>query len=210
MALKNCKECGKEVSSQAKKCPHCGAYTKNWFLRHKFLSFIGAFILFIIFIAALSGNDDTPATVSAPQQEQQEVIAEVGDMITTNKFEIIVTSVEERKKVGSGMFENNPAEGGIFIAVKWQYKNISDTPIGSFSTPYIRLLDKNNTRHSSDIGASGSFATELNLDRKILSELNPGITVKDASIFEVSKELFDSGGWKLLVNADKNAYVKVN
>ncbi len=25
MAIKKCKECGKEVSSQAKQCPHCGA-----------------------------------------------------------------------------------------------------------------------------------------------------------------------------------------
>jgi len=25
MALNKCKECGKEVSSQAKTCPHCGA-----------------------------------------------------------------------------------------------------------------------------------------------------------------------------------------
>lgn len=32
MALKNCKECGKEVSSSAKKCPHCGVKNPGgWF-----------------------------------------------------------------------------------------------------------------------------------------------------------------------------------
>jgi hypothetical protein len=29
MAVKPCKECGKEVSSKAKSCPHCGAPTKR-------------------------------------------------------------------------------------------------------------------------------------------------------------------------------------
>ncbi len=29
MALKKCKECGKEVSSKAKTCPHCGAPVKH-------------------------------------------------------------------------------------------------------------------------------------------------------------------------------------
>ena len=34
MALKNCKECGQEVSSEAKVCPHCGKRLRkwNWFL----------------------------------------------------------------------------------------------------------------------------------------------------------------------------------
>jgi hypothetical protein len=29
MALKKCKECGKEVSTEAKYCPHCGAHVKT-------------------------------------------------------------------------------------------------------------------------------------------------------------------------------------
>jgi hypothetical protein len=29
MALVNCRECGKEVSNQAKVCPHCGARRRN-------------------------------------------------------------------------------------------------------------------------------------------------------------------------------------
>tara|TARA_B100000315_G_scaffold64347_1_gene58417 strand:- start:318 stop:590 length:273 start_codon:yes stop_codon:yes gene_type:complete len=30
MALKKCKECGQQVSSTAKVCPHCGFYLKKW------------------------------------------------------------------------------------------------------------------------------------------------------------------------------------
>ena len=29
MALIKCKECGKEISTQAEECPHCGAFNKD-------------------------------------------------------------------------------------------------------------------------------------------------------------------------------------
>ncbi len=29
MAIKTCKECGKEISSSAKKCPNCGKDQRN-------------------------------------------------------------------------------------------------------------------------------------------------------------------------------------
>lgn len=60
MALKNCKECGKEVSSSANKCPNCGKDQRNWFMRHKILSIIGALIILMIIGAAM--NPKTPNT----------------------------------------------------------------------------------------------------------------------------------------------------
>ena len=49
MALKSCKECGKEVSSKADKCPNCGAPVKR--KGSSFLSAIGLVFLLLIFIA---------------------------------------------------------------------------------------------------------------------------------------------------------------
>jgi len=46
MALKNCKECGKEVSSKAKSCPHCGAPIKK--KTSLFTWFITIIICFIV------------------------------------------------------------------------------------------------------------------------------------------------------------------
>ncbi len=161
--------------------------------------------LFVFLATGSFGGDTQPDS-----QQIQEATAKVGDTITTNKFEIVVTSIEARTKVGTDFFNSTPAEGGIYVTVQWKYKNITSEPIGSLSTPSIRLIDKNNTRYRPDINASGNFATELNLDRKILSDLNPGITVKAAAVFEISKEFYEGGGWKLMVDADENAYILIN
>jgi predicted amidophosphoribosyltransferase len=49
MALKNCKECGKEVSTQAKTCPNCGAQLKGGGCAAS----IARIILFLLAIASI-------------------------------------------------------------------------------------------------------------------------------------------------------------
>lgn len=228
--LKTCPECSKEISSEVKKCPHCGKDFRNWFMRHKILTFIGGFILLIILASAASGGGNKQATVSQSSNQSSnqggnqssnqsnnqsspantDVTAKIGDTIKTDKFEIVVTKAENRDTVGNDFFEKKPSSGGMYIAAQWQYKNISDKPVGSFSTPKLKLVDKNNTKYDPDIDATSSFATELKIDRKIFSDLNPGIMVKDAEVFEVSKELYQKGGWRLYVSSDKDAYVPLN
>jgi len=56
MAMKNCKECGKEISSKAKQCPHCGAKLKGGFIKKVFITFAILIILIIVF-APSEGND---------------------------------------------------------------------------------------------------------------------------------------------------------
>ena len=55
MALIKCKECGQEISKNAKICPHCGKKNKNkkvWFL------IVGAIILFLIIANIFSSNKE--------------------------------------------------------------------------------------------------------------------------------------------------------
>lgn len=65
MALKKCRECGKEVSTKASKCPNCGVYKpvqNNLFLK-LFAGFLVAFI-FIIWLAPEPRKADRFSTVS--------------------------------------------------------------------------------------------------------------------------------------------------
>lgn len=199
--LTKCKACSKDIAKGVKKCPSCGKDQRNWFMRHKIIT--GIIVLIIIgALGNIAGED------SAEKKEQP--VYKVGDVIKTDKFEITVTDIQEKTKVGGEFFEASPSEGGVYVTVQWQYKNISEEPIGSLSIPRITLLDKNKTEYSSDIDASGSFATEIKLDRKILSDLNPGITVKDGDVFEISKESYKKGGWNLLIDSDKDININVN
>jgi hypothetical protein len=175
---------------------------KSCFRRSRILRIIGILSVFFV-LSVLSGcGDSEPAAAPEP--------ASIGETITTDKVEIIITSGETKKVVGSEFLPSKPADGGIYYAVQWQYKNISDKPIESFKVPRLKLVDGNNTEYESDIGASASYATELKLSAKILSDINPGITIKDAHVFEVSEELFNTEDWKLLVDSDEDIYVKLN
>ncbi len=80
MAMKVCKECKKEISSSAKKCPNCGKDQRNWFMRHKILTLIAA-IAIIGIISAISGGDKdgTPNNTANNTTQAPETTAEVPD-----------------------------------------------------------------------------------------------------------------------------------
>ena len=67
MTMKNCQECGKEISSKAEKCPHCGAPVKK-----KTSLGVWLFLIFVVlsFVAFLRGGGDgsPPPDVSTPEK----------------------------------------------------------------------------------------------------------------------------------------------
>lgn len=203
---KKCPKCKEDIAKGAKKCKHCGADLRRWFARHKIIT---GWLIFglLAFLSILGNSTDTSQT--AKVGEQSETKYKVGDVVTTDKFEILVTAVEEKAKVGGEYFSSSPSQGGTYVAVRFSYKNVSGSPISSWSNPTIKLVDSKGNKYDSDINASSNYATEVEPDRKILSDLNPGITVKDAKVFEISKDLYATGNWELQVSADKSYIVRI-
>jgi len=212
---KSCPKCGELIQASAKRCKHCQADLRNWLARHKVLT--GIMIVIVIGIIASTGgsrdkSDNKSASSdskSADTKKAETVTYKVNDTIKADNLEFTVTSAQEKKQVGSQYFQSNPSEGGTYVAVQWKYKNTSDKPIGTFSQPRINLVDSSGTSYDADINASSSYATELKLDRKILSDLNPGISVNDASVFEVSKDNYAKGNWSVVIKSDNKEY-KIN
>ncbi|AOC92964.1 uncharacterized protein BARD7_03525 [Bacillus amyloliquefaciens] len=86
--------------------------------------------------------------------------------------------------------------------------HVSNKPLSSFSIPRAKLADSKGTSYDSDIDASSSYATETKVDTsKILSDLNPNIKVTDVKAFEVDKDAYAKGTWKLKLN--NNVEVKI-
>ena len=172
---------------------YCFGKPRNYF------AFMGIAAIGMILFAAAKFPDKsaTEATIKAS----------VGDTFRTEKFEITITSAGERASVGSEFFVQQPSTGATFIAVQATIKNISSRPINSFSMPDFHLIAPDGIRFDPDIGASSSFATEIDLDEKVFSDLNPGITVRSGNVFEVAKDQFDKTTWRLFVDADESVYV---
>lgn len=79
MAMKICKDCGAEVSSNAKACPKCGKDQRNFLKRHKVLSFILAIAVIGTLGAAIGGSDNsgTQTTSTSSVQSKAEEVMEV-------------------------------------------------------------------------------------------------------------------------------------
>ena len=73
MALKKCKECGKEVSTKAKECPSCGAPVKSS-SSVGCLTVIGIIFIIIVIIGLISSlfKSSTPKTQEEIRKEQIE------------------------------------------------------------------------------------------------------------------------------------------
>ncbi len=98
--MKICKSCRKEIDSKAKKCPHCRADQRNWFLRHPILTGILVLIVISIIGSASDGNKSNQGNTGdnsskASQQKEQ-----------ANKFNID----DLYSKITNGMTENQVKE----------------------------------------------------------------------------------------------------
>lgn len=196
MAMKSCKDCGNEISKGAKTCPKCGKDQRNFFIKHKFITFI----LVIIVLGAISSSGGNETAQVSSTNQKEEVVYNVGETIATKEYEITIDAVKEKNKVGNQYLSSTPAEGGVYVAIDFKYKNISDAPLSSWDFPTVELVDSKGVEYSSDISASSYYATEMEPDRKVLSDLNPNITVTDNKVFEVSSETYNSGEWFLVVD----------
>lgn len=135
----------------------------------------------------------------------------VGDAVQTSDFEICVDSVQKLSKVGSEFLAQSASDGGVYLAVRWSYKNTSRKPIEAFNQPSINLIAPDGTKYNEDIGAGAIYASEFGIDAKVLSDLNPGIKVRTVTVFEVSIEALaqNSANWRLLVGADSDFVVSL-
>ena len=172
------------------------------------LSIGGCVLLGGLFVAGVS---EVGEAISEELEEMNAIPEEstpIGELAQTNSFAVTVKRAGTAMKLadGSGLLSATPSKGGMFITVQWSYKNITNEPIGSFSTPSIFLLSPEGTKYSTDVEASTVFASISENDENVFSDLNPGIEVTVADAFEVSKELYEkqAGQWKILIDADRN------
>lgn len=128
-----------------------------------------------------------------------------GEAIPMNGLSLVVQPAQLRTQVGFDIAPETAADGGVLVLIRYAVTNNSDKPISAIEMPQIKLVDGKGTSYSADAGKTGAYAIANKLDMKILSDLNPGITVKNAQVFEVSKASFDPAVWMAVANGQKVA-----
>lgn len=133
-------------------------------------------------------------TASNGKQELQ-----VGEAFRDGELSITVDSVRTATSVGGQFMAQSAAEGGLYVIVDWHYKNEGNDAVSPFSTPDLKLIDASGNQYDPDIAATVAYATSANVSEKVLSPINPGITIKTAEAFEVSREHYEVATWKIRV-----------
>ena len=194
MALKTCRECRKEVSSSAKKCPHCGIsrpYRKTWKDMPKwqriFLSFVGIFIIlpFVLMMVATAYKGESilyKEVQSLPENQHQK------------KYEGYL-KLHNKNNTKKEYIEKTIKYGRLYL------KAIPSTNPDKNLQVYTALskLDKN-SNYSSKIKLY-SFMVSVSTDCAITAENMSKKTLTHQSTYD-SKLLGTFGKWQ-----DKNNYV---
>lgn len=118
MAMMKCKECGGEVSTKAKACPHCGCKnpTTKWYHGAVGFAIVGVVVLF--FIGVNADEETAPKAESTSAQEtkpSQPKAAEPSDEECMQDL----TCWGQRQAVSAGVYCEAPIEKLAKYKVEW-------------------------------------------------------------------------------------------
>ncbi|MEY8000461.1 DUF4352 domain-containing protein [Clostridium sp. Mt-5] len=184
--MTKCKACGADIAKGVKKCPHCGKDQRNFFMKHKIITFIIAIILIGGIGSALSdGKDkkDTSVKTSTkevsqkkqdePKKDELKDFYNVGETANYKGIQMTVTKVDK----SNGSEYDKPKEGKEFVIATVKIKNGSKDKI-SYNPFYFKI------QNSKGQIEDGTLST-VDQDTALKSgELAPGGEVEGTVIFE--------------------------
>lgn len=184
--MTKCKACGADIAKGVKKCPHCGKDQRNFFMKHKIITFIIAIILIGGIGSALSdGKDkkDTSVKTSTkeisqkkqdePKKDELKDFYNVGETANYKGIQMTVMKVDK----SNGSEYDKPKEGKEFVIATVKIKNGAKDRI-SYNPFYFKI------QNSKGQIEDGTFST-VDQDTALKSgELAPGGEVEGTVIFE--------------------------
>lgn len=128
-----CPKCKEDVQLGAKKCKHCGADLRNWFVRHKIVT--GILILFVIGIvgSSMSGENNK-------QTNGNSATSTDGSSAKTTEKEVPSKPKEWQKVIGFTASANKQSE--TFHLEGGQQKIIYKTTGGQMSLCVVYVMDE--------------------------------------------------------------------
>jgi len=132
--LIKCKACGADIAKGVKKCPHCGKDQRNFFVRHKIITFILAIIIIGGIGSALNGsgddkstattnttNKDTSNTDSTKSTDKSKIAEKKYSYEKFLKIEMGMTYDQVKAILGDGTEESSTGDGDQkTVTYRWQ------------------------------------------------------------------------------------------
>ena len=140
MAMKRCKECGEEMSASANVCPKCGKDQRNFFMKHKVITFILAIIIIAV-IGSMGSSNDTNTTSTGENNN-----IGTNTQTITEKFTVLdhTTENDGYGTYITGTVKNNTDKEYTYVGVEINLYDEDGTMIGTASD-FISNLEANGT-----------------------------------------------------------------
>ncbi len=166
--MKNCKSCNSEISKKAKTCPNCGLDQRNFFKKHKFITFL----LVIIVFSVISGTSNTETVnTNTPKSEESTKSDE------TKEIGLKVNSVSDWNDPDG--FQT-PKEGNKFVEVDFDITNNSVEDGLNMNPLYFGVETETTTVDTSMI------VSENNPDSGL--DMKTGTTKNYSMVFEIPND----------------------
>lgn len=160
-------------------------------------------ILWFVSMVIIGAYIEQPVTSPPTPQPTKSVAQQEKPLNNSIEIDGVLYTITELKTPNAvGLSDEKAGEGGILVAVIVNSKNVGTEPVkASAIKDNVRLIDENSVEYRPDSGKSSlyRFGRE-DLNRKIISDLNPDISSKDAFVFEVSKTKFNQEKWHATID----------
>lgn len=196
---KKCPKCSEPIQASAKKCKHCHADLRNWFVRHKVLTGMIVIVVLIIAVASMGNSkkemkatsddstssqqseanstDSTPAKKSGPNFIKKIMSEEV----STKTFKLKVNSATEKPTIASSYGTPQvAAEGAKFVVVSMDVTNLTNDKFMFSPDDALSLADDSGKKFKTYDDTIGNINDYLNVQ-----DLSPSIVKKGVIVYEI-------------------------
>lgn len=146
--------------------------------------------------------------------ERQKASYNIGDKITTNRYEITVTNIEERTKVGVPKYYKTVDDYYYtLVCATIKLKNISTKPQRIYDyrpdfSLYFKLEDEDGRQYSNDSTYTAYYQYEFDNFNVTELTINPEETVTVSPVFKMDKSKYQNRNFYVRVLGD-TALVKI-
>lgn len=165
---------------------------KNWFMKHKVLTIIGALLILGIVGGAASGNKQQPlsnnnssSSSSSSSQTKTQEIAKIGSTAVDGKFTFTVKGITCGKtSVGTNQYLTKDAQGQ-FCLLDITVKNTGDESQSLLSSNQ-KLFNTDGKQYSADDTATMYASSDGT--GSWYNNINPGNSVEGTIVFDIPKD----------------------
>ncbi len=129
--LVNCKDCGKEVSKNAKTCPNCGAKVKKGGV---FLKIVLGLFLFFVFIGIIANLDDNESSSSTQTSSKKSFTTQNTKVEKKSDLELLdwkITTGEYGNTTITGRVKNNKSRELSYAQIQFNLYDASGAQVGT-------------------------------------------------------------------------------